>query len=286
MGRAIFEGNGQTFSFHTTTYNVDLKDELKVVVPYACRTWNPGESYGRRRTRGHWEISSHYLDKLKHLCKQYGFGVETTGQFDQPQEKTVTITLDYMGLVRHRGGDIYTSSGWVNDGWNATFTMEVLQKWFGFTVAAPGKKQTLYAVLSISSGSTGSEVKKAYRRAARTWHPDVCKEPDAEDQFKKVQAAYEKLRDPRFRLAYDAGLKYEDDVENDVSSVDVEAVNWKPPVRCGVLKIKAIAVPSKFEEKYQVKEILAWDDIVDAKGRTMVTYWPPKGDTFETKWVW
>ena len=284
MATAVIEGNGQTFSFRTTSYNPDLKDELKVIVPSACRTWNPGERYGPKRRQGHWEISSHYLDKVKDLCQRYHFRVDAVGDFDQPREKQVVITLDYMGLVRHRGGDMYTSTGWVNGGWNATFTLAVLQQWFGFAFT-PGTKPTLYSVLSISAGSSGAEVKKAYRRAARTWHPDVCKEPDAEEQFKRVQSAYEKLGDPRFRAAYDAGLQYEGDVESDNTVTDATAINWKPPVRCGTLKVKAIVVPSRFEEKYQIVEILKWDDIVDSSGRTMITYWPPGGDEFKTKWV-
>ena len=286
MGTAVLEGNGQTFNFHTTKYNPDLKDELKIMVPSACRTWNPGERSGRYRARGHWEISSQYAEDMKKLCAKYGFLIDARGQFDRPIEKRVFITLDYMGLVRHRGGDVYTASGWVNDGWNATFTMEVLQNWFGFSAVLPGEKQTLYAVLSISSGSSGSEIKKAYRRAARTWHPDVCKEPDAEEQFKQIQAAYEKLGDPRFRAAYDAGLYYESVADRVTSSHEATAISWKPPVRCGIVTATAVIVPSRYGDRYQIKEILEWRDIVDARGKTMVTYWPPNGDSFKTRWVW
>ena len=286
MGTATFDGNGQTFSFRTSKYHPELKDELKVIIPYACRSWNPGERSGRYRSKGHWEISSQYVEDMEKLCQKYGFVVDRSGQFTQPKEKKVILTLDYMGLVRHRGGDIYTATGWVNDGWNATFTMEVLQKWFGFSVIKPGEKPTLYSVLSISSGSSGVEVKQAYRRAARTWHPDVCKEPDAEEQFKQIQAAYEKLGNPRFRAAYDAGLYYESVADRVTSSHEATAINWKPPVRCGTLTANAIIVPNTYGDKYQIKEILRWKDIVDIAGKTMITYWPPNGDSFKTKWVW
>ena len=44
-----------------------------------------------------------------------------------------------------------------------------------------------------------------------------------------------------------------------------------------------IRTPTK--KKFMIEEILGWDDIVNNRGETMVTYWPPKGDTFKTKWV-
>ena len=47
------------------------------------------------------------------------------------------------------------------------------------------------------------EIKRAYRRLARKFHPDVSKEANAEDKFKEVQEAYEVLKDPQRRAAYD-----------------------------------------------------------------------------------
>src|SRR5690606_23089422 len=47
------------------------------------------------------------------------------------------------------------------------------------------------------------EIKRVYRRLARKYHPDVSKEPNAEDRFKEVQEAYEVLKDPEKRAAYD-----------------------------------------------------------------------------------
>ena len=50
---------------------------------------------------------------------------------------------------------------------------------------------------------TQDEIKRAYRRLARKYHPDVSKEPDAEAKFKELQEAYEVLKDPEKRAAYD-----------------------------------------------------------------------------------
>jgi len=287
--RAILEGNGQTFSFRTTKYNEDLKDELKALVPSSMRSWNPGSrgyGYRSRSSPGYWEISAQYWDKVIGLCKKYNCAVETNGIVDKPSEQIATFTLDYMGLLRHRGGDTYTASGWVNHGWNATFPLEVLRNWFGFNMK-PGDAPTLYSVLSISDKAAGAEIKKAYRKAARTWHPDVCKEPDAEEQFKKIQGAYENLCDPLFRKRYDAGLYYQKAADTNSSVVDTTAINWVPPVRCGTIKAKAIVVRNDYdrEDRYVVNKILAWDDIVNRSGETRVTYWSMEAKGYREKWV-
>ncbi|GHD66667.1 cytochrome c biogenesis protein [Luteimonas padinae] len=60
-----------------------------------------------------------------------------------------------------------------------------------------------YAILGVEPSAGDAEIKTAYRRLARRYHPDVSKESDAEDRFKAVNEAYEALRDPERRKAYD-----------------------------------------------------------------------------------
>jgi curved DNA-binding protein len=60
-----------------------------------------------------------------------------------------------------------------------------------------------YKVLDVPRGASGDEIKRAYRKLARKFHPDVSKEKNAEAQFKEVQEAYEVLKDPEKRAAYD-----------------------------------------------------------------------------------
>jgi curved DNA-binding protein len=60
-----------------------------------------------------------------------------------------------------------------------------------------------YGTLGVTRGADAEEIKRAYRKQARKYHPDVSKEKNAEDKFKEVQEAYEVLRDSDKRAAYD-----------------------------------------------------------------------------------
>jgi curved DNA-binding protein len=60
-----------------------------------------------------------------------------------------------------------------------------------------------YKVLGVERAATAEQIKSAWRRLARKYHPDVSKEKDAEARFKELQEAYEVLRDPEKRAAYD-----------------------------------------------------------------------------------
>jgi molecular chaperone DnaJ len=68
-----------------------------------------------------------------------------------------------------------------------------------------------YAVLGVGRDASEAEIKKAYRKLAMESHPDRNKSPDAEERFKEIAEAYEVLRDPQQRAAYDrygeAGLR-------------------------------------------------------------------------------
>jgi curved DNA-binding protein len=65
------------------------------------------------------------------------------------------------------------------------------------------KYKDYYAVLGLERGASDEDIKKAYRRLARKFHPDVSKEAGAEEKFKEVAEAYQTLKDADKRAAYD-----------------------------------------------------------------------------------
>ncbi len=65
------------------------------------------------------------------------------------------------------------------------------------------KYKDYYKILGVARGASDADIKKAYRRLARKYHPDVSTEKDAEAQFKEIAEAYETLKDPQKRAAYD-----------------------------------------------------------------------------------
>jgi len=60
-----------------------------------------------------------------------------------------------------------------------------------------------YKIMGLSRDATPEEIKRAYRKLARKYHPDVSKEANAEAKFKELGEAYEVLKDPKKKAAYD-----------------------------------------------------------------------------------
>ena len=78
-------------------------------------------------------------------------------------------------------------------------------------------RRDFYDVLGVSRNASQEEIQQAYRRLARQHHPDVNKDPEAEERFKDISEAYDVLSDPETRRRYDAFgpdfRSYADDVD-------------------------------------------------------------------------
>src|SRR5690606_38792582 len=60
-----------------------------------------------------------------------------------------------------------------------------------------------YKIMGVARDAAQDDIKRAYRKLARRYHPDVSKDEDAETRFKEIGEAYEVLKDPEKRAAYD-----------------------------------------------------------------------------------
>lgn len=91
--------------------------------------------------------------------------------------------------------------------------------------------KSLYETLGVSENATEAEIKKAYRKLARQYHPDVNKDPGAEDKFKEINAAYEVLSDKEKKAQYDAygdqmfgGQNFHDFARGQGANVDLDEI--------------------------------------------------------------
>ena len=64
-------------------------------------------------------------------------------------------------------------------------------------------KRDYYEVLGLTKGASQDEIKKAYRSLAKKYHPDINKEPGAEEKFKEINEAYDTLSDETKKARYD-----------------------------------------------------------------------------------
>jgi curved DNA-binding protein len=91
--------------------------------------------------------------------------------------------------------------------------------------------KSLYETLEVNENASADEIKKAYRKLARKYHPDVNKDPSAEEKFKEINAAYEVLSNPEKKQQYDqygdsmfGGQNFSDFARSQGNGVDLDEI--------------------------------------------------------------
>lgn len=255
-------------------YDPGFVADLKSTIPYTDRRWKPESKV--------WIVTPSHGKTLQDLCMRYfnELPLIPNGLSAKPVIKQKILDVRYIGQTKDRGADDRSAYGWYADGWNVIFSETILREWFEGVDTIPSERQTLYSVLGAKRSATEDEIKTAYRRMVRQWHPDVCKEPNAQEQFLSIQHAYEILSTRRDR--YDAGLALEASLKNAPKKIDYSVNNgYRSPLRCGLIMCEGIEQMGIFN----VSKIFAWQDITDARGRVLVVSWKAGADHFEEIWA-
>lgn len=387
----------------SSPYDREFVSQLKFSIPINKRRWD--------RVRKIWIIDPAWQDVVIQLAAELFDDALAPVPDSALADKTQTrmLRLLYVGQCKRRDPSDKEGIALGSTGpglWDVAFPESVLRDWFGEDIGlddetAPPSPQEVepirlvirpstlvseghYAVLGLEQGASPDEIKLAYRRSVKNWHPDVCRLERAREEFDILRAAYDVLNNEKTRKKYEAGLRLKAlQAEREKEKTDPDAVYrrryggstiysnpqpapktpnpqqvaaqraqfqafvrtggrgfpgqasgrfvtppttpptggarptpgrvpndptqslkrqttvthqngsdtitlqggddimYRPPVRCGELQVDGVEKLGRFV----VSKIIAWRDIHDDKGRTMVATWPPGAKDYATNWV-
>jgi hypothetical protein len=261
-----------------TPYDRGFVAQLKALIPYADRRWDPDQKA--------WLVRPDHGPTLQRLCDQFFSEIINLPKTDdaKPEQELRIFEVRYIGVTKDRGDAERSAFGLVDGDWSVLFPESVLRSWFEVDPVAPIHGETLYSVLGARKTSTEGELKSAFRRMARQWHPDISSEPNSHEIFIRINSAYEILSDSKKRAKYDAGLALEESIKSfskSSSNLITSHIGYRSPLRCGWIMVRGIEVLGRF----QVEEILDWQDIVNDKGKILVASWSAGAEEPTEVWI-
>jgi hypothetical protein len=280
MSYAKAKQTSQGYEFYSS-YDAGLVQSLKYEIPANMRRWNPDKKC--------WLIDDSQLPFLKQIVQDH-FGIALRIEHMPKQTaklpSTRLIRVEYIGQIKDRGNGELSAYGAVlsqkfNSGleWPYVFSELTLKKWFlGNNAKDTVNTSTYYTVLSLKQNTPQNEIKKAWRKMAKRYHPDINSDDDATKMMQMVNDAYNILRNPQKRKKYDAGLKLQSSLT--ASNRLIKGSDFTIPVRCGMILAKGHDRVGRFV----IDEILEWTDIVE-NGRSLVTSWDLNTNSLRREWV-
>lgn len=276
MARIVQTSNELQFF---SPYDQLLVADLKMRIPYNERRWDGNSKC--------WIVTPNNLNALKVLSIKY-LGSEPSIQGSligsQPlKPQTKLLNVRYIGTPKDRGNGEKSAFGHDGSDWSIVFPELVLKQWFeGNDATVDTTDLTLYGVLSLKRDCAGTDIKTAWRRMAKRYHPDVNKDDDAPQMMQRINEAYEVLNNPMKRKKYDAGLVLVSTLgQTNNTRLNAFSNIWRPPERCGFV----LATGQYMLGRFVIEVIHQWEPIKDAYGRELVTSWPMGSDTYQENWV-
>ena len=289
---ARIEHHSDGLHFHSD-YDSYLVTCLKDNILSSDRAWNPSGKY--------WIIDPCHLDELKRLSKLC-LNVDATVRGHTIQSKNITerkiFRVEYIGGLKDRGNGVVSAFGATNNStgqkradfgeilgakndleWSIIFPEFVLKSWFnGDDQIKTPNSFTLYGFLDVNQLASQQEIKKAWRRGMKRFHPDINKDTDAPEMTMKIINAYNTLRNPMQRRKYDAGLKLAASLSNQQKQPVYS--DWSISVRCGNIMCEGQYKVGRFV----VSRILQWLDIIE-NGKMLVTSWDLDTNSLVRGWI-
>lgn len=264
-----------------TPYDVGAVAMIKAL-PYSDRRWD--------NTRKVWMVDPKHSETVRGILAVC-FNEEihlAPAQVKAIQEDRI-IQLYYLGRTKDRDGESLAYGLDERGEWSYVFPESILRQWFEGTIETQVQGTTLYSILGILQSASEDEIKRGYRKMAMQWHPDRCKEQDAQERFIRIKEAYEVLSIQNKRARYDVGLALERSFRHDQSQRGQLQAQLQPllengyrsPLRCGLLYVEGMEKVGRFV----VSKIKLWEDLTNDHGQILVASWVMGADKPTLVWA-